>query len=151
MDWPAGGEWFTDLGPELSRSFRALKIWFALKTYGANAFARMIEKNCQQAHYLAELIESEPRLELLAKPTLNIVCFRYRPRDEWPEDQLDELNQRIVAILQERGIAAPSTTVVQGKLAIRVAITNHRSQDEDFRMLISATLEIGRELIDPPA
>ena len=146
-----GGEWFTDLGPELSRSFRALKIWFALKTYGANAFARMIEKNCQQAHYLAELIESEPRLELLAKPTLNIVCFRYRPRDEWPEDQLDELNQRIVAILQERGIAAPSTTVVQGKLAIRVAITNHRSQDEDFRLLISATLEIGPELIDPPA
>ena len=109
----------------------------------------MIEKNCRQARYLAELIESEPMLELLAKPTLNIVCFRYCPSGEWPEDQLDELNQRIVAILQERGIAAPSTTVVRGKLAIRVAITNHRSQDEDFCVLATAILEIAREVLDP--
>jgi glutamate/tyrosine decarboxylase-like PLP-dependent enzyme len=141
-----GGEWFTDLGPELSRSFRALRIWFALKTHGAGAFARMIEKNCRQAQYLARLVKANPPLELLAEPTLNVVCFRYRP-DELTAEELDQLNRDIVADLQERGIAAPSTTRVHGKLAIRVAITNHRSRADDFDLLVQSVLALANERV----
>ena len=142
-----GGEWFTDLGPELSRGFRALKIWFALKSYGAAGFARMIEKNCRQAQYLAQLVKANPSLELLVPPTLNIVCFRAHPPGV-PEQDLDPLNRDIVAGLQERGIAAPSTTRIAGKLAIRVAITNHRSRREDFDTLVdSVTALAGQHVV----
>jgi glutamate/tyrosine decarboxylase-like PLP-dependent enzyme len=141
-----GGEWFTDLGPELSRSFRALKIWFALKSYGADAFARMIEQNCRQAQYLAELVKADPLLELMAPPSLNIVCFRARP-PHCPEKDLDRLNSEIVASLHERGIAAPSTTRIHDRLAIRVAITNHRSRREDFDVLIEAVRALASELV----
>ena len=141
-----GGEWFTDLGPELSRSFRALKIWFALKEHGTQQFAEMIEKNCQQARYLAALVVQNHELELIAEPTLNIVCFRYRPNG-LDEAELDRLNGDVVIELQERGIAAPSTTRLYGKLAIRVAITNHRSLREDFNLLLLSVVAIGSELL----
>ncbi|MBV9498809.1 MAG: amino acid decarboxylase [Acidobacteriaceae bacterium] len=139
-----GGEWFTDFGPELSRSFRALKVWFALKEHGTRRFGEMIEKNCRQARYLARLIEADPRLELLAEPTLNIVCFRYRPPGANGED-VDQLNRDIVADLQERGMAAPSTTRLNGKVAIRVAIVNHRSRREDFDLLARSVVEVGNQ------
>jgi aromatic-L-amino-acid decarboxylase len=141
-----GGEWFTDLGPELSRSFRALKIWFALKDHGASRLGAMVEKNCRQAKYLAKLINANPPLELLAEPTLNVVCFRYRTAEMSAED-LDQFNRDIVADLQERGIAAPSTTRIHGKLAIRVAITNHRSKREDFDLLVKSVLLLGGERV----
>lgn len=139
-----GGEWFTDLGPELSRGFRALKVWFALKEYGTKRLGRMIEKNVRQARYLTERIEAKPVLELLARPTLNIVCFRYHVA-EMLEEELDQLNREIVADLQARGIAAPSTTRLNGKLAIRVAITNHRSRREDFDVLVDSVIAIANE------
>ena len=144
-----GGEWFTDLGPELSRSFRALKIWFALKEHGTRRFGEMIEKNCRQAKYLAQLVEANPKLELLVHPTLNIVCFRYRTT-ELEGEELDRLNRDIVADLQERGIAAPSTTRVNGTLAIRVAITNHRSRREDFDLLVDSVIAVADERIQAP-
>lgn len=144
-----GGEWFTDLGPELSRSFRALKIWFALKEHGTQRFAEMIEKNCQQAKYLAALIAQNHELELIAEPTLNIVCFRYHPNG-LEEAEIDRLNRDVVTELQERGIAAPSTTRVHGKLAIRVAITNHRSLSEDFDLLLLSVVAIGAERLGIP-
>jgi aromatic-L-amino-acid/L-tryptophan decarboxylase len=144
-----GGEWFTDLGPELSRSFRALRIWFALKEHGTQRFAEMIEKNCQQAKYLAALVAQSHELELIAEPTLNIVCFRYHPKG-LEEEEIDRLNRDVVIELQERGIAAPSTTRVHGKLAIRVAITNHRSLREDFDLLLLSVTAIGAERLGIP-
>ena len=75
----AGGDpWFCDYGPELSRGFRALKVWFTLKEHGARRLGAMIERNCDQARYLAARIAAEPRLELMAPVALNIVCFRLR-------------------------------------------------------------------------
>jgi glutamate/tyrosine decarboxylase-like PLP-dependent enzyme len=145
-----GGEWFTDLGPELSRGFRALKIWFALKEHGTQRFAEMIERNCQQARYLAGLVAQSHELELLAEPTLNIVCFRYR-RSGLDEAAVERLNRDVVTELQERGIAAPSLTRVHGKLAIRVAITNHRSLSEDFDLLLRSVVAIGAEHLGIPS
>jgi aromatic-L-amino-acid/L-tryptophan decarboxylase len=135
-----GGEWPCDLGPELSRSFRALKIWFALKEHGTKRFGEAIAMNCRQAQYLVGLLRRCPNLELMNSPMLNIVCFRFRPPD-WSEAAVDDLNEEIVADLQESGVAAPSATRIHGRSAIRVCITNHRTCDADLDLLVRAAME----------
>ncbi|HVA13973.1 MAG TPA: pyridoxal-dependent decarboxylase [Stellaceae bacterium] len=135
-----GSPWPCDFGPDLSRGFRALKTWFALKTYGTDRIGAEIARSCTLARYLAERIASAPRLELLAPVGLNIVCFRYRGADP------DALNAAIVAELHERGIAAPSTTTVDGKLAIRACLINHRTQPRDIDALVAGVLELGAAL-----
>ena len=135
----AGSVWPCDLGPDLSRGFRALKTWFTLKTYGTEKLGAIIARSCALAGYLEARILAEPRLELLAPVQLNIVCFRYRAVDA------DEVNRNIVVDIQESGIAAPSTTVLDGRLAIRAAIVNHRTDICDIDALISAVLEFGRQ------
>jgi aromatic-L-amino-acid decarboxylase len=141
-----GGTWFCDYGPELSRSFRALKVWFMLKQFGTRELGKMIAQNCHQARYLAACIRDLPDLELLVEPVLNIVCFRFIDAN-LTNEQTDDLNRAIVAELQEEGIAAPSTTMINGKLAIRVAITNHRSRREDFSMLLEHVVRLGKQLL----
>ncbi len=145
----AGSPWPCDLGPDLSRGFRALKTWFTLKTYGTDKLGAMITRTCALAGYLEARILAEPRLELLAPVQLNIVCFRYRADDANRidkvnrVDELNRLNDAVVADIQESGIAAPSTTVLDGQLAIRAAIVNHRTDTCDLDALIAAVLEFG--------
>jgi glutamate/tyrosine decarboxylase-like PLP-dependent enzyme len=143
------------LGPELSREFRGLKVWLLLKEHGIAKFARLIEQNVAQAKYLAGLVHRHAELELLAPVPLNIVCLRYRGQGAGSRgqgDELDALNREILMRLQERGIAVPSATVLDGKFAIRVAITNHRSVTSDFDLLVEKVVEIGREVMEgePP-
>jgi glutamate/tyrosine decarboxylase-like PLP-dependent enzyme len=133
----AGSHWPCDLGPDLSRGFRALKTWFTLKTYGTDKLGAVIARCCALATYLEARIAAEPRLELLAPVNLNIVCFRYRA------DDADRINGEIVVNVQESGIAAPSTTILNGALAIRAAIVNHRTDICDIDRLIVAVLEFG--------
>jgi aromatic-L-amino-acid decarboxylase len=99
----------------------------------------MITRTCALAGYLEARILAEPKLELLAPVQLNIVCFRYRAA------AADKVNGNIVADIQESGIAAPSTTVIDGQLAIRAAIVNHRTDTCDIDALISAVLEFGAQ------
>jgi aromatic-L-amino-acid decarboxylase len=136
----AGQPWLCDYGPDLSRGFRALKVWFAFKTYGAAAIGRSIAHTCRLARDLARRVDAEPRLERLAPVALNIVCFRYLGPDP------DRLNAEIVIALQESGLAAPSTTVLDGRLAIRAAIVNHRTRVEDVEILVREVLRLGRSL-----
>jgi len=133
----AGSEWPCDLGVDLSRGFRALKTWFTLKTYGTDRLGAAIAHSCALASYLEDRVRAEPRLELLAPVNLNIVCFRYRA------DDADTVNREIVVNLQESGIAAPSTTTLDGRLAIRCAIVNHRTDACDIDALVAAVLEFG--------
>ena len=135
----AGSSWPCDLGPDLSRGFRALKTWFTLKTFGLEKLGAMITRTCTLAKYLEQRILAEPRLELLAPVELNIVCFRYRAADA------NSVNGDIVIAIQESGIAAPSTTLLDGELAIRAAIVNHRTDTCDIDALISAVLEFGAQ------
>lgn len=137
-----GAYWFSDYGVQLSRGFRALKVWLSLKTEGLDKYSRLIEQNIQQALYLARLVEAEPELELTAPVPLNIVCFRYRAGD----GDRNRLNQELLLRLHESGLAAPSGTTLNGSYALRVAITNHRSRREDFDLLVREVLRIGREL-----
>jgi glutamate/tyrosine decarboxylase-like PLP-dependent enzyme len=142
-----GGDlpWLCDYGFQLSRGFRALKAWMSLKEHGSKKYGRMIQQNIKQAHYLAELIESAPELELAAPVPLNVVCFRY-VRPGLDEAALDALNEKINVELQEQGIAVLSMTTLKGRRVLRVANTNQRSRREDFDVLVRETLRIGKEL-----
>ena len=131
----AGAVWPCDLGPDLSRGFRALKTWFTLKTFGTERLGAAIARSCALAKYLEARVLAEPRLELLAPVNLNIVCFRYRADDA--------VNREIVADIQESGRAAPSSTTLNGKFAIRAAIVNHRTEERDIDALVAAVLEFG--------
>jgi glutamate/tyrosine decarboxylase-like PLP-dependent enzyme len=141
----AGGLPFAERGLELTRSFRALKVWMSLKTHGVDAFARLIDQNVRQARYLVALIQTEPDLELIAPVPLNIVCFRFAPAG-MDRNALNRVNEEILLRIQESGLAVPSSTTIDGKFALRVAITNHRSRKEDFDLLIESVLRIGRAL-----
>jgi len=136
----AGSPWPCDYGPDLSRGFRALKTWFTLKVYGTEALGAVISRTCALARYLQHRITSTPELELLAPVELNIVCFRYRA------DDANRVNRRIVVELQESGSVAPSTTVIDGQLAIRAAIVNHRTGQREIDSLVDTTLALGRNL-----
>ena len=133
----AGSPWPCDFGPDLSRGFRALKTWFTLKVYGTDALGAVISRTCALARQLERRILATPQLELLAPVALNIVCFRHRG------DEPDALNARIVADLHESGIAAPSTTMIGNRLAIRAAIVNHRTEPRDIDALIDAVTAFG--------
>lgn len=136
----AGGIRFADRGVELSRGFRALKAWMSLKSLGIDRITAAIEQNVEQAQYLATRVNQSEELELAAEVPLNIVCFRFAKAR-------DEENREILMRLQESGIAVPSGTVLQGRFAIRVAISNHRSRKEDFDLLVETVLRIGREVM----
>ena len=133
----AGSPWPCDFGPDLSRGFRALKTWFTLKVHGAEAIGAAITHSCDLARYLEDRVRAEPALELVAPAQLNIVCFRYRA------DNADSLNATIVTGLQQSGIAAPSVTTVDGKVVIRSALFNHRTQKADVDALVEGVLELG--------
>jgi len=136
-----GGVWPCDLGPDLSRGFRALKVWMTLSVYGADRIGAIAQQICDLAAALAARVDREPALQRLAPVALNIVCFRYRAA----EGDLDRLNAAIVADLQEAGIAAPSTTTVNGLLAIRAAIVNHRTTHADIAIVVDAVLAACRD------
>src|SRR5712692_595763 len=142
-----GGLPFAERGIELTRSFRALKVWMSLKAHGVATYARLIEQNVAQAAYLSELIASAAELELLAPVALNVVCFRLRPRG-LSEVELNALNQEVLLRVQESGVAVPSSTVLDEKFAMRVAITNHRSRRPDFELLVAAVSEMGAKVAE---
>lgn len=137
----AGHPWPTDFGPDLSRGFRALKVWMTLKTYGADRLGRVIDHCCDLAQQLTARVLREEELELMSPTALNIVCFRYLGLGD-----LDWLNTEIAIVLQESGIAVPSTTKVNGQIAIRCAFVNHRTREEDIDTVVDAILATGRRL-----
>ncbi len=142
----AGGEWWPcDFGPDLSRGFRALKVWFSLKTYGLDGLGAVVDRTCALAQALARCVEDVDELELLAPVGLNIVCFRYRGPDA------DALNAAIVEDLHAEGRVAPSLTTLEGRTAIRAAIVNHRTGPEDIEALILGVLRAGRRRIGAQA
>ena len=135
----AGNPWPVEYGPELSRGFRALKIWAQLVEHGTDKLGAMITKNCAQARYLARLVQDHPALTLMAPVASSIVCFRY--------GDSDAVNGEIVMRLQESGIAAPSVTTLDGQTAIRVNIANHRTRNADLDLLVEEVVRLGESLI----
>lgn len=143
--------WFADFGIDLSRGFRALKIWFTIKEHGAKRLAEAIEANVRQADALGRLVEAHADFELLAPVGLNVVCFRFRA-DTLDEAALDAFNDELVIRIQERGVAVTSATTVNARRAIRVCIVNQRTRDDDivllFNELVSVVAHLKAELRD---
>jgi glutamate/tyrosine decarboxylase-like PLP-dependent enzyme len=137
--------WFTDYTVELSRSFRALKVWMSIKEHGIEKYGRLIQQNIDQTRYLAGLVDAEPKLERLAPAPLNILCFRYVVPG-MDDAALNAFNEELLIRLQESGVAAPSNTRLNGRYAIRVANTNHRSRREDFDLLVQTVVQLGDAL-----
>lgn len=146
-----GAPWFCDFGPELSRGFLALKVWFTFQGLGSERIADVVRKHCRLARETAARVDASVELERLAPVSMNIVCFRYVP-DQLPAcvneqaSYLDALNKAIVTQLQLQGLAAPSTTTLNGKLAIRVAIVNHRTERTHLDALVDRVLSLGETI-----
>jgi glutamate/tyrosine decarboxylase-like PLP-dependent enzyme len=141
----AGNLWFSDYGLQLSRQFRALKVWMSINEHGLDRFGRMIARNVEQAHYFGTLVEKESTLELMAPIGLDIVCFRFNP-GELGMQELNALNKEILMQLHEKGIAVPSYTSLNNQYCLRIAISNHRSTFEDFDLLAREVVKLGKEI-----
>ena len=139
------GTFLADYSFELSRGFKALKIWMSLKENGVAKFGRLIDQNIEQAQYLERRILAEQKLELVAPVGLNIVCFRYA-NGRSDEAGLKALNTEIMLRIQESGLAVPSDTTVAGKHCLRVAINNHRTTRADLDLFIDAVLKVGAQI-----
>ena len=133
-----GGDlWYCDYGTDLSRGFRALKVWSAIRAHGRAAFGAAISRNCEQAAQMGHLVASSEEFALVAPIKLNVCCFSVAPRGmDGPSS--DALNARIAERLQLDGQAVFSTTKVQGRVVIRAAITNHRTSAADIRYAMDA-------------
>ncbi|MGB3281237.1 MAG: pyridoxal-dependent decarboxylase, partial [Pseudorhodobacter sp.] len=145
----ATGVFLFDFGFELSRGFKALKVWMSLKEQGVEKFGRLIDQNIAQGAYLAGLIKAEPRLELMAETAINIVCFRYLGNGG-SDAEIKARNIEIMLRIQEAGTAVPTDTTVRGRHCLRVAINNHRTRQEDLDLLVAEVLRIGQQLEQSP-
>ena len=151
---------FWDYGVELSRPFRALKVWTLLRYYGARRVSASIEEDCALADYMAGCVCDSDDFELLAPSTLGICCFRYVPmgarrelegtnEEEMRERinaQLDELNARVMHRVQRGGVAYLSNAILRGRFALRASITNFRATRRDIRVTLDAVRRAAREV-----
>ncbi len=132
-------------GPENSRRARSLAVWATLRAYGRSGYRRMVEGHLALARRMAQLVDDAPDLERLAEVPLNIVCFRYNPGDR-DDKQLDELNQRLGDAIIEDGRVYAGTTVYEHKVALRPAIVNWRSREEDIDLFVDVVRELGARI-----
>ena len=140
-----GDPWYCDYGIELSRGFRALRVWSCLRAYGLDRLARKISDNCRQASRMATLVQAADEIELGAPVVLNVCCFRCAPAGLDGEQQ-DALNRQLATRLQLAGKVVFSTTRLDGRTFLRAAIVNHRTCDEDIDLAIAAVREACGEL-----
>jgi glutamate/tyrosine decarboxylase-like PLP-dependent enzyme len=140
---------FCDMGPELTRSFRALKVWLTLKEHGILKFGQKIAENCEQAQYLISLLEKHKNIIHILRPvSLNIVNFRFEPEHHKDDPELvDTLNSDLVTEIQISGLALPSTTRMQNRLYIRVCIVSHRCTNKDFDIFVDTLFKLYQEKI----
>ncbi len=141
----AAGEFLADYGFDLTRSFKALKLWMSLKENGVARFGRLIDRHVELGRHLTRAIQADPRLELMAPTTINIVCFRFRGRGG-TETELKALNTEIMLRMQESGIAAPTDTTLRGRHSLRAAINSHRVRADDLDLLVAETIRLGEAL-----
>ena len=140
---------FWDHGPELSRRFRALKIWFILKIHGARAIRDAIAGNIAAARHLANAVQASADFELMAPAPLSIVCFRYRARlreDASARQAEDDFNRRLMVEVQRDGDAYLSNATINGRFALRACIVNYRTTAADADHLLNAIRRVAARL-----
>src|SRR5579872_26678 len=136
---------FGHLGPESSRRARALAVWATLRAYGRSGYREMVERHLDLAQRIARRVDAASDLERLAPVPLNIVCFRFHPPGV-PEEELNALNERLGAAVLEDGRVYVGTTTYAGNVALRPAIANWRTGEEDVDLLVDVIRELGAKL-----
>jgi aromatic-L-amino-acid decarboxylase len=145
-DDPIAGFAFFDQTIELSRRFRALKLWLSLRYHGLTAFRAAIAENIEQAKLLAKLIDAEPSLELLAPVELSAVCFRWANAET---DTLNDLNEEILREVNQAGRVWLSNASIRGAVGLRACITNHRTTEQDVRTVVEEVLAAADHITAP--
>jgi Glutamate decarboxylase and related PLP-dependent proteins len=121
-----------DYGVELSRNFRALKVWMSLKTHGIEAFRHAMEHNLRLARLAEQALRARPHWEIVSPATMGIVVFRYAPSG-WDAARVDALNRALVDAMIADGYAMVSSTVLRGRVALRMCTLSYRATDADVR------------------
>jgi len=142
---PIEGFAFFEESLELSRRFRALKLWLSLRYHGFEAFRKSIKDDLGYARDLAEKLVNEPELELVAPVELSAVCFRYLGAGGRSEGDLNRLNPLILKEVNKKGRVYLSNATLRAKFCLRACIVNHRTKPEDLDVVISEVLEAGRQ------
>jgi glutamate/tyrosine decarboxylase-like PLP-dependent enzyme len=136
---------FFDESLELSRRFRALKLWLSLRYHGAEAFRAAIRSDLQHARDLARMVGDAAELELLAPVELSAVCFRFRGRVA--EGELNTLNAAVLKRIIERGRVYLSNASITGRFALRACFVNHRTTDADVAEIVPEVLAASRDIM----
>ncbi len=142
-DDPVEGFAFFEESIELSRPFRALKLWLSLRYHGLNVFAESVSEDLRLAQVLANCVDAEPKLERLAPVALSAVCFRYSDA----AGDLNQLNRIILDRVVRRRRVYLSNALLSGRFALRACIVNHRSTEEDVRLIVSEVLAAAEEIL----
>lgn len=129
---------FMDYGPQLSRSFKAFKVWCALQAFGVDAFVHAIDHQLDIAGYFSDCIVQKPVFELMAPVTLSAVCFRLKNSD-------DARNQRLLAALSSEGTALLGPVSLDGRLGLRACVTNFRTTREDIDSIVERLARLANE------
>jgi len=136
---PVEGFAFFEESMELSRRFRALKLWLSIRYHGLSAFRKVIQNDLDHAQLLAELIRKEPRLELRAPVTLSAVCWKWKAGD-------NDFNARLLKRIIERGRVYISNATIHGQFALRACFVNHRTTEEDVKLIVAEVVGAAKEL-----
>jgi aromatic-L-amino-acid/L-tryptophan decarboxylase len=150
---------FWDYGPELSRRFRALKVWMVLKGVGVRALGEAVEANIACARHLKGLVRASDDFEMLAPVELSIFCFRYLParlerglesadgpQREDINRQLDALNERVLVELQRDGSSYLSNAGLGGRFSLRGCVMNYRTTLRDMEILLDDVRRVARKV-----
>ena len=143
----AGPDPTFNYGIEMTKPFRALKVWMTVREHGIEHHTAIIRRNIAQAFYLQQLVQQEATLEMVTPVILNIVCFRYI-YGEFELERLNQINQDILLKIQNSGIAVLSHTMLNEQFVLRAAMLNHRTQKADLHFLIKLVIEFGQQAIN---
>jgi aromatic-L-amino-acid decarboxylase len=141
-----GLPWFSEYGFQQTRGFRALKVWMTMQQFGLNGYTEAIEESLALAAYLADRVRRAPDLELMAPPSLSIVCFRFVGDGDLDEDAIAALNRTLLERLQLGGEAFLTSTDLRGRYVLRACFVNYRSRREDVDRMLAAVRRIGQNL-----
>jgi aromatic-L-amino-acid/L-tryptophan decarboxylase len=144
---PLEGFAFFDESLELSRRFRALKLWLSLRYHGLEAFRHAIRADLHHAQLLAQQVAASGRLELAAPVVLSAVCFRYRAEEDHTA-QGDRLNAAILRRVIERGRVYLSNATLGGAFVLRACFVNHRTTEADVAQIVPEVLAAADEVLD---
>lgn len=148
--WGANHPNLVDRNLQTSRSFRALKVWMSVQTFGMSAFRRAIQQGMDLAARAEDFVETSPDLELISPAQLGILCFRARSAEDLDEPALERVNRKVLARVFWEEPALVSSTLVRGTFTLRLCILNHTTTWDDVRETLEAIARFGREAAGEP-